>query len=155
MSSERAELVQQVQAGGRALSTATVMLHTAIAEASGLTAVESKTCDYLDRFGPLTPKELARHCGLAPASVTALIDRLERKGRVRRVPHPADGRRLLVELDQVNAQATGSLFAGIAEGTRKLCERFDEAQLRTVVEFLEEAAEVTHQAAVEVTDGAT
>ena len=76
------------------------MFHTAIAETRGLSPVESKVLDYLARLGPQTPKDLARLSGLAPASVTALIDRLERKGFVGRRPHPDDRRRVLIALDE-------------------------------------------------------
>src|SRR5437016_4308470 len=82
------------------------MFHTAIADKRGLSAIESKATDYLARFGPLTPKDLVRHSGLAPASVTALVDRLERKGVVRRAPHPGDRRKVLVELAQQEEDPT-------------------------------------------------
>ncbi|OZM72757.1 MarR family transcriptional regulator [Amycolatopsis antarctica] len=152
MSSSRAELISKVQGGGRELSTATVMLHTAIAEASGLSAVESKTCEYLARLGPLSPKELTTLCGLAPASVTALLDRLETKGRVRRVRDPRDGRRLTIELDPSHTAAVAPLYTGIAAATARLCERFDDEQLRTITEFLDGAVTATQQAAAEVTN---
>src|SRR5260370_37393454 len=60
------------------------MLHTAIAERSGLTATDTKTIDTLIRLGRVTAGEVAGYTGLATASVTSLIDRLERKGLVRR-----------------------------------------------------------------------
>lgn len=44
--------------------------------------------------GPITPSDLADRMGFARASVTAIIDQLEAKQLVRRVPHPSDGRSL-------------------------------------------------------------
>lgn len=152
MSSERAELIERVRFGGRELSTATVMLHTAIAEASGLTAVETKAIDFLDRFGPLSHKGLTEHSGLAPASVTALIDRLERKDWVRRVPHPGDGRRLLVELNRERVASAAHRYNSIAKGTAELCEQFDDEQLRTILAFIDGAVRTTFRAASEVTE---
>lgn len=43
-----------------------------------------------------TPADLARHLGLSTASITALLDRLERSGHVRRERHPTDRRKILV-----------------------------------------------------------
>ncbi|SFP79640.1 DNA-binding transcriptional regulator, MarR family [Amycolatopsis arida] len=150
MSSERAKLIEQVLSGGRELSTATVMFHTAIAERVGLSPVEMKTADYLERLGPLTPKELVEHSGLAPASVTALIDRLERKGFVRRRPHPADRRRVLVELAPrpVDESPWEFLIARLTD----VCKRFSDDELRAIVQFLDLATRHTHDSAARITE---
>src|SRR5215208_4255523 len=95
----RAELLESLALAGRASSVATVMFHTAVAARQGLNATEEKALDLLERSGPLTAGELARQTGLAPASVTGLITRLERKGLARRAPNPDDRRSVLVEAD--------------------------------------------------------
>ncbi|MDY0911007.1 MarR family winged helix-turn-helix transcriptional regulator [Microbacterium sp. CFBP9034] len=41
--------------------------------------------------------ELARYLGVSTASSTAIIDRLEKSGHVRRRPHPTDRRSIVVE----------------------------------------------------------
>lgn len=43
------------------------------------------------------PVELGNRLGIRSASATALVDRLEASGHVRRVRHPTDRRRLIVE----------------------------------------------------------
>jgi DNA-binding MarR family transcriptional regulator len=48
--------------------------------------------------GDATPGRLARDLLLTPAAATARIDRLERKGFVRRTPHPTDRRAVRLEL---------------------------------------------------------
>ncbi|GLY67293.1 MarR family transcriptional regulator [Amycolatopsis taiwanensis] len=132
----------------RMLSTEMVMFHTAIGEKRGLSAIEAKAMDYLSRFGPLTPKDLVRHSGLAPASVTALIDRLERKGMVRRSPHPEDRRKVLIELTRPGDPGP---WAYLLEQMRKLCERYDDEQLRLIAEFTGESARITHRATERLT----
>lgn len=47
---------------------------------------------------PMTPTELARSVLVASGTVTKRVDRLERRGLVRRSPSPDDGRGRLVEL---------------------------------------------------------
>ncbi|SHL34417.1 DNA-binding transcriptional regulator, MarR family [Pseudonocardia thermophila] len=42
--------------------------------------------------------ELARQLGIRSASATALVDRLQAAGHLRRVPHTTDGRRVVLEL---------------------------------------------------------
>jgi DNA-binding MarR family transcriptional regulator len=48
--------------------------------------------------GPVSQADIARRLGLSRASVTALIDRLESHGLVRRTSHSTDRRVTLVEL---------------------------------------------------------
>lgn len=44
----------------------------------------------------VTPVDLARHLGVSSASMTALLDRLEKSGHLLRRPHPSDRRKVLV-----------------------------------------------------------
>jgi DNA-binding MarR family transcriptional regulator len=151
VSSEKAELVQRLLMASRELSTETVMFHTAIGEQDGLSLTESKATDYLARLGPLTPKELARHSGLAPASVTALVDRLERKGVVRRTPHPGDRRKVLVELDEHYVEGRLPLWDYLVASIVEYCEKYSEEQLETIIDFIGEGAAISHRATERIT----
>src|SRR5262245_60397594 len=108
--SRRADLLQQLQRAGREQSAATVMFHTALAAHQALSPTEEEALDLLDRFGPLSAGQLAQHSGLAPASVTGLVNRLERKGFARRIPHPVDKRSVLIEVNRERLAALGPLF---------------------------------------------
>ena len=48
----------------------------------------------------LTPTELARHRMMTSGGMTAMLDRLERKGLIARTPNPADRRGSLVRLTE-------------------------------------------------------
>jgi DNA-binding MarR family transcriptional regulator len=54
---------------------------------------------------PLGPVELGKRLGIRSASATELVDRLERTGHVRRVRHPRDRRRVILELSDSGWQA--------------------------------------------------
>ena len=140
MSSPHDRAVDGVLQAGRLLSTAAVMFHTALAERVGLSVTESKALEVIERLGPITPGELSRESGLAPASVTGLLDRLTRKGVARRVPHPSDGRRFLVEVDPAHAWAGEQLFSRFLDSIRELCAGYSERDLELVAGFLTEAA---------------
>ena len=92
----RTEAEARVMDAGRALGAAAVLFHAAVAGRMGLTAVEEKALDVVARWGPVTAGDLSSATGLAPSSVTALIDRLVRKGFVVRVPDTDDARRVRV-----------------------------------------------------------
>ena len=127
---------------GRELSTAVVMFHTAVGDAAGLSLTESKALEVITRDGPVTPADLARLTGLTPASVTALLDRLERKKVARRLPHPTDGRRFLVEIDPEHLQRSRELFTDLVLSLKELSGEFTDDELATVSRFLHGAAEL-------------
>src|SRR5688500_9030262 len=109
ISEHRKKLLDALSDAGRANSNAAVMYHTAMGERMGLGMSEEKTLDLLQRLGPLTAGEIAQHTGLAPASVSGLIDRLEAKWLVRRVRHPKDRRRVIVEVNYERIAGFGEL----------------------------------------------
>jgi DNA-binding MarR family transcriptional regulator len=150
----RAELLEQLALAGRASSAATVMFHTAVAARQGLSASEEKALDLLERNGPLTAGELARQSGLAPASVTALINRLERKGFARRVPNPGDRRSVLVEVDAERVYAVvAPLFADWVGSLYELYAGYSDEQLEVILHFLTEAARRQQEATARLTAG--
>ena len=130
---------------GREGSTATVMFHTAIAGLSGLMATDTKTIDILARLGPLTAGELAAHTGLATASVTSLIDRLERKGLVRRVRDATDRRRVIVEIVPERMPEGDAMWAAIRKGFAELADAYTDAQLETILDFMRRSAQRTRE----------
>lgn len=153
MSSSREELIQRVFLAGRELSTAAVMFHTALAAKGGLTATETKALDLLERLGPLTAGELSEQSGLAPASVTGLIDRLERKGVARRIPHPQDRRRVLIEMNRDYLAVSTPQFDDLVTGIRELCGKYTDDELTTIVEFVTASARIQQAATTKLTSG--
>src|SRR3990172_250557 len=53
---------------------------------------------------PLPPNKIADRLIITRATVTGLIDSLERRGYVRRLPHPSDRRMLLIETTDTGRQ---------------------------------------------------
>jgi DNA-binding MarR family transcriptional regulator len=154
MSTQHDAAVERVLLAGRQLSTTTVLFHTALAERAGLSATESKALEIVERLGPLTPGDLSRESGLAPASVTALLDRLTRKGVARRVPHPRDGRRFLVEIDPGYLAVSEQLFTRFVASMRELCADYAPDELDLVARFLTDAARRQQEATALLPTGA-
>ena len=150
----RTELLKQLEMAGRASSAATVMFHTAVAARQGLSASEEKALDLLERSGPLTAGELARRSGLAPASVTGLINRLEQKGFARRIQNPSDRRSILVEVDTERLYArVAPLFADWGRSLEELYAGYSDEQLEVILHFLTEAARRQQEATARLTGG--
>lgn len=151
VSDRRGILLSALAIAGRESSTATVMFHTAIAERAGLTATDAKAMDILTRHGALTAGELSEHTGLATASVTSLIDRLEARGRVRRVRDRADRRRVIVEPVREKTEGDASFFRVIQSEFEKLVEDLSDRQLETILELMRRMTERTHAITAELT----
>jgi DNA-binding MarR family transcriptional regulator len=141
--SRRARLLEALQRAGRESSTATIMFHTTMAHLQGLSPTDTKALDVLDRLGPLTAGELAAQTRLAPPSVTGLINRLERKGFVRRVPDPADRRRVRIQPAPGAVSRFVPLFRDFGARLESLYARYTDDELQLVLEFLE--AVTAHQ----------
>jgi len=138
----RRRLVEEILQAGRESSTATVLFHTAIAAQAGLTASDTKTLDVLLRHGSLSAGELAKHTGLATASVTSLIDRLEKKKLVRRVRDRADRRRVIVEPIPSAAVQLGPSFEAIGPAFETVLSDYSEAQLAAILDFMRRTSEL-------------
>jgi DNA-binding MarR family transcriptional regulator len=117
----RKALEDSLMFAGREYSTAALMLHHAVADRLGLSVTDLKTLDILQRVGAVTAGEIASHTHLATASVTNLIDRLERKRFVRRARDPKDRRRVVVELTPTFGKKVAPLFESLG---RRMMTRF-------------------------------
>jgi DNA-binding MarR family transcriptional regulator len=137
----RESLLTQCAQVGREHSDATVLFHTTLAARLGLHPTDYKALGLLERRGPLSAGELARYSGLATASVTNLIDRLEHKGFVRRTVHAADRRRVQVEPIADRVTAARPLFASTNRSLAQLLERYTASELAVIADFLARNAE--------------
>src|SRR6185369_12022646 len=92
----------------------------------------------------LSPTHLAKGLMLSSAGVTSRIDRLERRGLVRRLDDPNDRRGVLIELTDQGRQVVDEAVAALAISDRQLLDRLDpeeveqlEGLLRKVLALLE------------------
>ena len=79
--------------------------------------------------------ELATAASLTSGAITAVVDRLERLGFVRRVADPADRRRVLIEPAPAVYEATRELMQVLVEEGRPMVERYSDDQLRLMIKF--------------------
>jgi DNA-binding MarR family transcriptional regulator len=118
--------------------TARRLRQEAAAEASGLTPTSTAALATIDRFGPLTPSELAEIERVKRPTVTRTLACLEREGLVERTADPADGRSSLVS---VNAAGRDRLRRLRGRKNAYLARRMRELSADQV-ETLERAAQI-------------
>ncbi|WP_223166645.1 MarR family winged helix-turn-helix transcriptional regulator [Nonomuraea sp. SYSU D8015] len=146
ISEHRKKLLEELAVAGRESSNAAVMYHSAMGERLGLGMTEEKTLDLLQRLGPLTAGEISQHTGLAPASVSGLIDRLEGKWLVRRVRDTRDRRRVIVEINYERLTGFGELFEPFVAALSQLYERYTDEQLEVILDFLTRSTALQREA---------
>ena len=137
----RSELVRAVLRASSESSTMAIFFHSAIAAQVGIGATEEKTLFSLGSRGPLTAGEISRHTGLTTASVTDLIDRLEKKGFVRRVRDTQDRRRVIVEANEDRLAEFTRFFDALSASFEPLLDNYTEEQLKAIADFLTRAAD--------------
>ena len=132
--SSRTELIEALQQVLRDNGSRGILLHQAVAERYGLNPTDLKCLDLARSEEGLTAGRLAEITGMSTSAITAVLDRMERAGFLERVRDPRDRRRVIVRTGARAAEVTERM-APLQEATRSLLDKYDEPQLRLLLEF--------------------
>jgi DNA-binding MarR family transcriptional regulator len=102
----------------------------------GINRTDGRCLDILDQNRRMTAGELAKASGLTTGAITTLLDRLERKGYVRRIRDEVDRRRVLVEPTEEARRRTWEIWGPIAEEAGADFARFTDEELIFLRDFL-------------------
>ncbi|MEO3786532.1 MarR family transcriptional regulator [Actinocorallia sp. B10E7] len=117
-------------------------LHNAGAAKAGLNASDAQALNLLEVHGTMTPGRLAEAMSLTTGgSITALIDRLEKAGLVRRVRDAADRRRVLVELVEDRTRELLEQFTSVDEAAWKRLSGYTEEERQVLIRFFDDVHE--------------
>ena len=141
MEETRQRLVAELTAAVRDYQRGVDAVDDAVARRLGVNRTDLRCLDVLFD-GPLSAGRLAEEAGVSPAAMTTALDRLERAGYVRRVPHPDDRRRVLVEVTPLAGQAAWPLYAPLAERTTEFLSPYSDEQLALLRDYLRESVEL-------------
>ena len=131
----RDELIGKFIAAIRASQTATDMFDHSVADYVGLDRTAYRCLDILDQEGPMTAGRLAERARLSPGAMTALLDRLEKRGLARRTRDTKDRRRVLVEVTPELRKMAAQLYGTPDQGADALAAYTNE-QLEFLIGFL-------------------
>ena len=131
--------------------TSAVLRHAAAtAKRMGLEASELAALEHLQAAGPMTQKHLGERLSMSPGAVTAMIDRLERRGYVERIPNPEDRRSALERITKRGLEESLRHLWPYIEDMQDVEKSFSKEERAVVARFLRAATRVTHRAALEV-----
>jgi DNA-binding MarR family transcriptional regulator len=114
--------------------------------------VDLDCLDLIARHGPVSPSALARRAGLHPATMTGILDRLERGGWVTRDRDPADRRAVVVRALRKRSAELVRLYSGMNASLDEICAGYGEAELELLADFLRRTADAGRGATDELAD---
>jgi len=126
----------------------------AMARVLGLSEKEAAAILLLARSGHLTPGQLGSLLSLTSGGVTALTQRLERAGHIRRRPHPVDGRSTVLSAAPAILERARSCMAPLVNDLDAVATQLTSDEQEVVGRFLEEVANVSERHAVRLAESA-
>ncbi|HEX6507434.1 MAG TPA: MarR family transcriptional regulator [Chloroflexota bacterium] len=86
---------------------------------------------------PLTPHVIADRLLVTSGTMTSLLDTLERRGLIRRVPHPSDRRKLLIEITDEARTIVDRMLPRVHGASRDAFATLSDTECETLTELLE------------------
>ena len=125
----------------RKVGAQAVLISDLVATRVGLNSTDLECLDLLQLAGPTTAGQVSAHTGLTTGATTAVIDRLERAGFVKRRRDPEDRRVVLVDVMAHCGPHIEPLYHRVQQEFEKLNGRYSNRELEVVVRYLTEALE--------------
>ena len=138
----------------RALQLAGDLMDQAFADFVGINRNDLRCIDIVDQRGRMTAGELAHDAGLTTGAVTALVDRMEAAGLLRRSYDPKDRRKVWVELTAEAQKLGDELYGPLSQTGQMHLDSLSDEQLFTIIGFLDLSRRITMES-VEAIRGRT
>jgi DNA-binding MarR family transcriptional regulator len=120
----------------RELSNQLSLLNHHVGAHVDLKDVDLDCLDLIARHGPLSPSSLARRAGLHPATMTGILDRLERGGWVARDRDSSDRRAVVVRALRDRNAELFRLYSGMNASMDQICAGYGDTELELLADFL-------------------
>ena len=130
------------------------LLNHSVGARLDLKATDLECLDLITRYGPLSPSALARRAGLHPATMTGILDRLERGGWIDRSRDPSDRRGVAVQAARGRGAEILHLYlvdSGMNAAMDQICADYEDKELEILVGFLRRTADAGRAAAEKLT----
>ncbi|HUH97048.1 MAG TPA: MarR family transcriptional regulator [Anaerolineales bacterium] len=117
----------------------------AMSERMGFNITDTECLRLLFLKGIATPSELGRYTGLTSGATTAMLDRLEKAGMIRRRPNPDDRRGTLIAPVKSGAEKVASWFESARQAQDELLSSYSEKELEIISDAFERFAKVLEE----------
>ncbi len=146
----RGRLNRTIKESLRDLGAQLSVLNHSVGARLDLKATDLECLDLITRYGPLSPSALARRARLHPATMTGILDRLERGGWIERDRDPSDRRGVVVRAARGRGAEVLRLYlvdSGMNTAMDQICAKYEDDDLELVADFLRRTAEAGRTAA--------
>jgi DNA-binding MarR family transcriptional regulator len=127
----------------RELSIQLSLLNLQVGAHLDLNYVDLHCLDLINRFGPLSPTALARRAGVHPATMTGVLDRLQRAGWIvrERDPEASDRRAVTVRAVRDRNAELFRLYSGMNNSMDDIFAGYSEEELTLLADFIRRTTE--------------
>ena len=133
---ERQQLESDFLLAMRRAGSIMQLLGQVSAERIGINVTDLNCLNIVALTGPMTAGDLARATGLTTASITGVLDRLEKGGFIRRERDPKDRRRVIVNLKAgPGLREIAPTFGPLVKAWRATAADYSDEELRLLLEF--------------------
>src|SRR5258707_5870315 len=144
------QLNRAVKESLRDLGTQLSQLNNSVGSRLDLKATDLGCLDLISRYGPISPSALAKRAGLHPATMTGVLDRLERRGWIERGREPSDRRGVVVHVARGRGAGILRLYlvdSGMNTAMDEILAGYDDEELELLIGFLRRTADAGRAAA--------
>ena len=133
---DRDELIAAILRASAEMSTSRAAFTQVVAERFGLAATDVECLGLLAAEGAMPVGRLGELIALTTGATTRMVDRLEQAGYVRRVPDPADRRRVIVEPVAAQTASIAKAFDPLDAAARDALADTPDGDVRAVHAYL-------------------
>ncbi|MBO0833751.1 MAG: MarR family transcriptional regulator [Actinobacteria bacterium] len=140
---ERRGLTRAIKESLRDVGAQLSRLNHGVGDRVNIRTSDLECLDQIAREGPLSPTALARLTGQHPATLTGILDRLERDGWIARDRDPGDRRGVVVRVERGRGAEILRLFmveSGMNSALDEILASYTEAELAVVADFMRRTA---------------
>jgi DNA-binding MarR family transcriptional regulator len=151
---DRGRMNRTIKESLRDLGRQLTLLDHSVGLRLNLKPADLKCLDIISQDGPLSPSILARRAALHPATMTGILDRLERGGWIERDRDPADRRGVVVRAARGRGAEVLRLYlvdSGMSTAIDQICADYAAEDLELLAGFLRRTAEAGRTAAERLT----
>ena len=137
-SNDRAELEKALNRAAQVQVTLSVLINQAIAAQAGVNPIDLQAISLLTLQGSMTPGALAEAMAMTKGGgVTAMIDRLEKAGYVRRTRSTEDRRQVLIEcVWGKETERLASFYAPLGELLAGVVADYTDEELSLILDYM-------------------
>jgi DNA-binding MarR family transcriptional regulator len=132
-------LTLDVRDSMRELSIQLDLLNHQVSQRLDMRDVDLDCLDLIGRHGPLGASALARLAGLHPATMTGVLDRLEKGGWIVRERSAEDRRAIVVRAAKDRGAEIYALYSGMNASMEQLLDGYSPQELTVIADFLTRA----------------